>query len=48
MTTAKILMVLTFDKSVAVVLGKQRFQVSVTDIDIYLDTLLIIYNSYKT
>ena len=47
MTTAKILMVLTFNRSVAVVLGKQRFQVPVTYIDINLDTLLTMYNSYK-
>ena len=40
-------MVLTFDRSVAVVLSKQRFQVPVTDIDINLDTLLIMHNSLK-
>ena len=48
MTMAKILMVLTFDRSVAVVLGKQRIQVPVTDIDMNLETLPIMHNSYKT
>ena len=48
MTTTKILMVLTFDRSVAVVLDKQRFQVPVTDIDIYFDALPIMHDSYKT
>ena len=46
--TKKRLMVLTVDSNVAVVLIDQNLRVLVTDIDINLDTLLIMHNSYKT
>ena len=41
-------MVLTIDRNVAVVLVDQNLQVPVTDIDISLETLLIMHVSYKT
>ena len=41
-------MVLTIDRNVAVVLVDQNLRVPVTGIDINLDTLLIMHNSYKT